>query len=61
MLPQALERVSELYQSNVEKRIRILYDSLLPVGVVLLGCVSLFGELLIIMSLTSLVDALMLV
>jgi len=61
MLPEALARLAELYQSNVEKRIRILYDSILPAGVVVLGCLSLFGELLVFTTLISVVDSLMVI
>lgn len=61
MLPQALSRMAELYQSNVEKRVRILYDAFLPAGVVVLGCLSLFGELLVFTTLVSLVNSLMVV
>ncbi len=60
LLPEALDRLCELYQSNVEKRLRIASESFLPVGVLALGCVSLFCGLALFLTLTTLVDAMIL-
>lgn len=60
MLPEALGRIADIYQSEAEKRIRILSDLVLPLGVLCLGAVTLMIELTLFMTMTSIVDSLML-
>lgn len=42
LLPQAFEQIARQYQREARKRARVLIDTLAPLGVVVLGCLSLF-------------------
>lgn len=60
MLPQALERLGDFYRRDVDKRLRIAGDLVLPVGVAALGFLSLAGTLAMFTAITSIGDALIL-
>jgi len=59
MLPEACGRIARFYQGQVDKRMRILADAVLPLGVLLLGYVTLMAELGLFLTLTGMIDAIM--
>ncbi|MBI2435342.1 MAG: type II secretion system F family protein [Candidatus Hydrogenedentes bacterium] len=56
MLPDALLRLHDHYQREVMKRTRMLVDVLVPIGVILLGMLTLSVELGLFLLLTTLAD-----
>ncbi len=57
LLPDALARIGGFYRQNVEKQIRIMADSVLPLGVLALGGLTLAAELAFFAPLLSLYGA----
>jgi len=56
MLPDACEQISVYYQRQVEKQTRLLMDTILPIGIMLLGIVTLAFEMLVFGSMIRIVD-----
>ena len=59
MLPDAFGRLAEFYGRQAEKRVRIISDALMPLGVLLLGGITLSVELAVFLTLTSIYNVIM--
>jgi len=59
MLPDALRRVGEFYRRDVELRVRVLADGVLPLCILALGGLTLFYELALMGCLVGLVTTLL--
>jgi type II secretory pathway component PulF len=59
-LPAMLDRIATLYRHDVQLRVRVLTAMVLPLGVLALGYLTAFGEVLAMRMIIGMAEALML-